>query len=171
MARLRDKGVRPDGGADRRHRRGKTEAEVTRKIRVLEGKRGAGSTSRPGRVPTVGQWMRTYLSEIAPLRVDQRTLDSTHRPKIERWIIPRLGKHRLDRLYPEHLYAFYSSLRAEGLAPNTIVQIHRILSRALTMAVRQERIFRNRARSSTRHSPRKPRLRPSPRQRRASCWE
>lgn len=30
-----------------------------------------------------------------------------------------------------------------GLAPNTIVQIHRILSRALTIAVRQERIARN----------------------------
>ena len=80
--------------------------------------------------------------DIAPLRVDQRTLDSTYRPKIERWIIP--GSHTdFDRLYPEHLYAFYASLRAEGLAPNTIVQIHRILSRALTMAVRQERIFRN----------------------------
>lgn len=55
---------------------------------------------------------------------------------------PRLGKHRLDRLYPE-LYSFYASLRAHGLAPSTIVQIHRILSRALTMAVRHERISRN----------------------------
>jgi integrase len=136
-------GVLPDGRPDRRHRRGKTEAEVTRKVRELEGKREAGSTSRPGRVPTVAQWMRTYVSDIAPLRVDQRTLDSTYRPKIERWIIPRLGKHRLDRLYPEHLYSFYASLRAEGLAPNTIVQIHRILSRAMTMAVRQDVIFRN----------------------------
>jgi integrase len=136
-------GVLPDGRPDRRHRRGKTEAEVTRKVRELEGRREAGSTSRPGRVPTVAQWMRIYLSDIAPLRVDQRTLDSTYRPKVERWIIPRLGKHRLDRLYPEHLYAFYASLRTEGLAPNTIVQIHRILSRALTLAVRQERISRN----------------------------
>jgi hypothetical protein len=69
-------------------------------VRELEGKREAGSTSRPGRVPIVAQWMRTYLSDIAPLRVDQRTLDSTYRPKVERWIIPRLGKHRLDRPYP-----------------------------------------------------------------------
>lgn len=116
---------------------------VTRKVRELEGRREAGTTSRPGRVPTVAQWMRIYLSDIAPLRVDQRTLDSTYRPKIKRWIIPRLGKHRLDRLYPEHRYAFYASLRSEGLAPNTIVQIHRILLRALTLAVRQERISRN----------------------------
>jgi len=69
--------------------------------------------------------------------------DLTYRPKTERWIIPKLGRHRLNRLYPEHLYAFYTSLRAEGLAPNTIVQIHRILSRALAIAVREELISRN----------------------------
>jgi integrase len=46
------------------------------------------------------------------------------------------------RLTPNpHLY---KSLREdEGLAPNTIVQIHRILSRALTIAVRQEIMGRN----------------------------
>jgi len=91
----------------------------------------------------VAQWTRIYLIDIAPLRVNVSTIDSTYRPKVERWIIPRLGKHRLDRIAPEHLYTFYGSLSADGLAPNTIVQIHRILCRALTMAVRQERIARN----------------------------
>lgn len=113
-------GVRPDGRPDRRHRRGKTEAEVTRKVRELEGKRDAGAASRTGRVPTVAQWMRIYIDDVAPLRVSQSTIDSTYRPKIERWIIPRLGKHRLDRLLPEHLYSFYASLKAEGLAPNAL---------------------------------------------------
>jgi integrase len=136
-------GVRPDGKPDRRHRTGATEAEVTKKVRELEGTRDAGKTSRPGRVPTLAQWMRTYLTDIAPLRVSQGTIDSTYRPKTERWIIPKLGRHRLDRIYPEHLYKFYTSLRDEGLAPNTIVQIHRILSRALTIAVREEWISRN----------------------------
>lgn len=137
-------GVRADGKPDRRHRTGATEAEVTRKVRELEGKRDAGKTSKPGRVPTVAKWMSTYIAEIAPLRVSQGTIDSTYQPKTERWIVPKLGKHRIDRLYPEHLYRFYSSLRdEEGLAPNTIVQIHRILSRALNIAVRQELISRN----------------------------
>ena len=40
----------------------------------------------------------------------------------------RLGQHRLYRLQPEHLDAFYTWLAAQGLKPNTIVQIHRILS-------------------------------------------
>lgn len=136
-------GVRADGKPDRRHREGATEAEVTRKVRELEGKRDAGKTSKPGRVPTLAQWMRTFIEEIAPQRVAQSTIDSTYRPKIQRWIIPKLGGHRLDRLCPEHLYKFYGSLRKEGLAPNTILQIHRILSRALSIAVREELIGRN----------------------------
>lgn len=94
-------------------------------------------------MPTLAQWMGTYISDIAPLRVSQGTIDSTYRPKTERWIIPGLGRHRIDRLYPDHLYKFYASLREEGLAANTIVQIHRILSRALNIAVRQELIGRN----------------------------
>jgi hypothetical protein len=55
--------------------------------------------------------MRTYINDIAPLRVTQGTIDKTYRPKTERWIIPKLGKHRLDRLTPDHLYKFYISLR------------------------------------------------------------
>ena len=57
---------------------------MPRKVRELEGKRDAGATSRPGRVPTVAASMRTYLTDIAPLRVSQGTLDSTYRPKTER---------------------------------------------------------------------------------------
>ena len=107
-------GIRSDGRPDRRHRSGATEAEVTRKIRELEGKRDAGTTSRPGRAPTVAAWMRTYLTDIAPLRVSQGTLDSTYRPKTERWITPKLGRHRLNRLYPVHLYAFYTRCATLG---------------------------------------------------------
>jgi hypothetical protein len=80
-------GVQSDGSPDRRHREGRTEAEVTRKVRALEAKRDVGKASRPGQVPTVAQWMRIYLRDIAPLRVDQGTLVSTYRPKVERWII------------------------------------------------------------------------------------
>jgi hypothetical protein len=49
----------PDGKPDRRHREGKTEPEVTRKVHELETKRDAGGTSKPGRDPTLTQWMRT----------------------------------------------------------------------------------------------------------------
>ncbi|MGN9788464.1 tyrosine-type recombinase/integrase [Nonomuraea sp. ZG12] len=136
-------GVKDDGSADRRHRIGSTEAEATRKVRELEKQRDSGKTDKPGRAPTIAEWMRTYLDEIAPLKVSDRTLESTYRPKAEHWIIPRLGAHRLNRLRPERLDAFYAYLGQQQLAQNTIVQIHRILSRALKIAVRREKIARN----------------------------
>ena len=48
-------GVKADGSLDRRHRMGKTEAEVTRKVGELEGQRESGYVSRPGRVPHGGR--------------------------------------------------------------------------------------------------------------------
>ncbi|HUY49458.1 MAG TPA: hypothetical protein VMV92_27660 [Streptosporangiaceae bacterium] len=55
----------------------------------------------------------TWLTTIAPRTVSQGTLDSTYEPKVRRWIIPRLGQHRLDRLQPEHLDAFYTHVTAQ----------------------------------------------------------
>jgi integrase len=137
-------GVKANGDPDRRHRTADSEAAVTKKVRKLESERDAGRSRKPGRPPTVTQWMRAYISDIAPLRVAQGTIDKTYRPKTERWIIPKLGRHPLDQLTPDHLYKFYKSLREdEGLSANTIVQVHRILSRALKIAVRQEIIGRN----------------------------
>src|ERR1700691_1247124 len=60
-----------------------------------------------------------------------------------RWIIPKLGQYRLDRLQLEHLDAFYTWLEGQDLKPNTILQIHRILSRALKVAWKRGKIGHN----------------------------
>ena len=57
--------------------------------------------------------------------------------------MPLLGKHRLDRLTPEHLDAAYATMLRRGLSPSTVLKVHRILSRALRIAVRRGRITRN----------------------------
>jgi len=136
-------GIKDDGSPDRRHRRGKTEAEVTRKVRELESKRDAGNAGKAGKPLTVADWLQTWLTTIAPRTVSQNTLDSTYEPKVRRWIIPQLGRHRLDRLQPEHLDAFYTWLAGQGLKPNTVLQIHRILSRALKVAWKRGKTGRN----------------------------
>lgn len=48
-------GVKEDGTLDRRHRKAKTETEVTAKVRKLETQRDAGLIDKPGRVPTVAE--------------------------------------------------------------------------------------------------------------------
>jgi hypothetical protein len=57
-------GIKADGSPDRRHRKGKTEADVTRKVRELESQRESGYVSKPARVPTLAEWMHEYLDVI-----------------------------------------------------------------------------------------------------------
>jgi integrase len=71
-----------------------------------------------------------------------RTL-ADYRSKTRNWIIPLLGKHRLDRLTPEHLDTAYAVMLQRDLSPSTVLKVHRVLSRALRIAVRHGRISRN----------------------------
>jgi integrase len=137
-------GVKPDGGTDRRHVTGKTETEVTRKVQQLERQREAGRTADAGRSPTLEQWLRHWLDSIAARRVRASTLDG-YRSKIDYRIVPGIGRHRLARLErePEHIEAFYVALEREGLSSATVLQIHRILSRALKVAAQRGKIARN----------------------------
>ena len=136
-------GIKDDGSPDRRHRKARTEAAVTRKVRELERTRDSGQMLGAGRPITVAQWMETWLTTIAPRRIRRSTLETTYAPKVRNRIIPGLGKHRLDRLTPEHIERFYTRLEAEGLAPATVLQIHRILSRALKVAMQRGYVTRN----------------------------
>lgn len=71
-------GIKDDGSPDRRHRTGKTETEVTRKVQQLESKRDRGSAGKAGKPLTVADWFETWLTTIAPRTVAQSTLDSTY---------------------------------------------------------------------------------------------
>jgi integrase len=140
-------GLKADGAQDRRHRMGKTEAEVTRKVQQLETQRASGYASKPGRAPTVAEWMAEYLDVLCERlvlseKMAPRTL-ADYRSKTRNWINPLLGKHRLDRLTPEHLDTAYATMLRHGLSPSTVLKVHRILSRALRVAVRRGRITRN----------------------------
>jgi site-specific recombinase XerD len=135
--------VKTDGSPDRRHRMGKTEAEVTAKVRQLEEHRDAGTVAKAGRAPTVATWLRLWLDTIAPRTASESTIESTYRPKVERWIIPRIGQHRIDRLRPEHLDALYLELAEDGLSSKSILMVHQIISRAYKMALRRGVVARN----------------------------
>jgi integrase len=90
-----------------------------------------------------GQWIETWLSTIAPRRIRRSTLETTYAPRVRNRIIPGFGKHRLDRLTPEHIERFYTRLEAEGPAPATVLQVHRILSRALKVAMQRGYVVGN----------------------------
>ncbi|WP_405567884.1 tyrosine-type recombinase/integrase [Streptomyces phaeochromogenes] len=135
-------GVKDDGSPDRRHRRARTEPEVRRKVRELEKLRDKGRAPKAGRKPTVEQWMTTYLTDIASLKLKPRSLDD-YWSKTRNDIVPGVGKHRLDKLAPEHLERMYRAMLDAGHAPSHVVKVHRILSRALKIAHRRRIIGEN----------------------------
>lgn len=135
-------GTKNDGSPDRRHRRAKTEAEVKRKVRELEKLRDEGRAPVAGRKPTVEQWMTTYLTTIASLKLKPRSLDD-YWSKTRNDIIPGLGQHRIDKLQPEHLERCYADMLHAGHAPSHVLKVHRILSRALKIAHRRRMIVEN----------------------------
>lgn len=136
-------GLKADGSPDRRHVSGRHRDSVLEKIEKLEAIRDVGQVVAPSRVPTVAEWMRTWLDTIAPRTALQSTVDEIYRPKVERWIIPALGRHRLDRLQPDHLDQFYTACAREGLSDKSVLLLHQIVSRALKMALRRGRVQRN----------------------------
>jgi hypothetical protein len=84
-------GVKADGSADRRHRKGRTEAEVTRKVRELESQRESGYVSKPGRAPSLAEWMTEYLDVLCERlvlseKMAPRTL-ADYRSKTRNWIV------------------------------------------------------------------------------------
>ncbi|AOS61145.1 tyrosine-type recombinase/integrase [Actinoalloteichus hymeniacidonis] len=135
-------GVKQDGSLDRRHVKRKTEKSATQAVQALEKQRDAGKSRKAGRSPTVQDWMTVYLDTIAVQKVAPRTYDD-YWSKTRNWIIPLLGQHRLDRLEAEHLDAMYGSMFRAKLAPSHVLKVHRILSRALKIAVRRGKVARN----------------------------
>jgi len=135
-------GVDDLGKPDRRHVMGASRAEVARKVRELERLRDTGRAATAGRAPLVGAWLTHWLENIAARTVRRRTLDG-YRTYIDRYAIPALGSHRLDRLQPEHVEALYARMERDGLSAGSVHSLHRILRAALNEAVRRDKMLRN----------------------------
>jgi len=132
-----------DGKRQRKYLSGKTRTEVAEKLRTLHRQQEDGVKVVTGNKPlTVDQWLTFWLDTIASRKVRPSTL-ATYRGYVRNRIVPALGGYRLDRLEPEHLEVFYAACESEGLAPATVLQMHRIISRALKIAHRRGKAARN----------------------------
>lgn len=149
-------GVRDDGSPDRRHVMGKTQAVVLAKVRRLEKSRDEGRTPKPGARWTVEQWLEHWLENIARPSLRVRSYEA-YRNAVTKHLVPGIGKHRLDRLEPEHLEVLYRKMTSQGAKAATAHQVHRTVRTALGEAVRRGHVSRNVATLA-----RAPRVRPEP---------
>jgi integrase len=135
-------GIRDDGTPDRRHVERKTRVEVTAAVRELEKQRDAKTVKKPGKAWTVKAWLTHWIENVAPLAVNDNTMVG-YGVAVRKHLIPGLGAHRLERLKPEHIEAFYAKMQANGSKPATAHQVHRTFRTALNEAVRRGHLGKN----------------------------
>ncbi|MFE5900004.1 tyrosine-type recombinase/integrase [Streptomyces sp. NPDC056488] len=135
-------GIRDNGEPDRRHVERKTRTEVAKAVRELERQRDAKTVRKPGKPWTVKAWLTHWIENVAPLAVNDNTMVG-YGVAVRKHLIPGLGAHRLDRLKPEHIEAFYAKMQANGSKSATAHQAHRTLRTSLNEAVRRGHLGRN----------------------------
>ncbi len=131
-----------NGKRTRKYLTGRTRKEVAARLRQAVDARDAGTLEIGQKRITFGEWLIFYVDTIAAAKVRPSTL-AGYRGYINRRIIPGLGHYMLDKLQPEHLEAFYRASHADGMAAASVLQMHRIVSRALKIAHRRGRVVRN----------------------------
>jgi integrase len=132
----------------------KREAEKVCATLVAEAARGQYGTRAAG---TVGALLEAWLAHIEP-DASPSTM-ATYRGYVARWIMPRLGEKKLERLRPDDLDRFYTELR-KHLSPASVLKVHTILRAALGQAVRWRMLTENPAALATRPRPVTPPIRP-----------
>lgn len=116
---------------------GKSQKEVTQKLKAITVSIDAGTYTAPSKM-TVGEWLSIWKTEYLN-GVRPRTVEA-YDCQIRNHIEPALGAIRLEALIPHTIQAFYNTLgqpkkNKSALSAKSIRNIHGILHRALQQAV------------------------------------
>lgn len=135
-----DRGIGPDGKRDRWEATAKTEsaarAKLTKALRELDTNGVIGD-----RRTTVAAWLTTWLATIVRPNARPATYVDYERC-VRLHLAPRIGRHPIGKLTPAHVRAAEDDI-ATTLTPATARSAHRVLSVALTAAVREGLVGRN----------------------------
>ncbi len=117
----------------------KKEAIELRRAAINDMKQGSLAT---GPQQTVKQYLEYWLEEVhrPTIRIGTYKNYSTI---VDNHLIPALGHIRLQKLTTQHLQKFYSQRLRDGLSAVRVLNIHRVLRKALDNAVRTNLIGRN----------------------------
>ena len=84
------------------------------------------------------RWMETYAVTNCELKTQQG-----YRTVIAGYIVPSLGKIRLQRLAAPQIQALYADMTQRGLSATSVVSVHHVLNEALGHAVKWGTIAKN----------------------------
>ncbi|MEU6054162.1 site-specific integrase [Streptomyces xanthochromogenes] len=137
-------GYRNNGEPYRRHITRASEDLLKEEVKRLEKQRDQGTAQQPGKLWTVEKWLWHWVENIAKEVVSENTYDG-YEVAVRVHLVPGIGKHRIDRLEPEHLESLYRRMKAKGSKPATAHQAHRTARTALGEAVRRGHAAKNAA--------------------------
>ena len=103
-------------------------------LRTLIADRQSGDETRLS--TTLEQFLEEWLKAAKRRGVKPRTLDS-YREKLESYVLPELGKKRLDCITAPDLDRLYDGMSEGGLSPATIGAVHTRLGNLLKLAKRR----------------------------------
>ena len=106
---------------------------------------GIATTGTSAGSGSVGRSSRGYSIGWRPLlgRASRDSSFNAYRIAVNRHLIPGVGKHRLERLEPEHLEKLYRKMIKSGARPATAHQVHRTIRTALGEAHRRGHVSQN----------------------------
>lgn len=110
---------------------------------------------------TLESWLRRWIDDIAPNEIRPKSY-AAYKSTVDGWLIPLLGKRKIDSLNADHIRDMYKAImstpKAHGLrdkdpsdwpkgaamvGPDTAIKAHAVLSSALKTAMREGKATRN----------------------------
>ena len=161
-------GIQTPKGIKTRYIYGKRREDVREKLAKAIADRDGGFVYDAGNM-TVGEYLDRWLNDSVRNTVRRRTWER-YEQFVRVHLTPALGKIKVAKLTPAHVRGLYRDRLDSGLAPRTVLHIHRAFSKALKQAVADGLIPRNPAAPVKPPQPRQVEIRPLNREQvRALC--
>ena len=124
-----DLGIGGDGKRRSREVSSRDYASALTKLRELRTAKDAGTVA-PKKTQRLEDWLNLWLRETVAVEKDPKTL-AGYRSACTTWLIPNLGRHRLDTLEAQHVRDLYKQMRRAGRAESSVLKVHNVLAKAM----------------------------------------
>jgi integrase len=131
-----------DGRRARKSLFGKSQREVREKLTKVLRDRDQGMPIAADERQPLAAYLARWLEDAARQSVRPRTLDGYQRI-VGKHLSPAIGRIPLARLSPADVQAMLNAKSSTGLSPQTVRNIHAVLRRALSQAMRWGLVARN----------------------------
>lgn len=119
---------------------GKTQRECRAWIKETIAMVDMGMTYESTNV-TLGNYLQVWLSGKDISRRPNTVVQ--YRTTTEHYIIPKIGKMKLQDIRPMHLHRLYKTLKQEGIGARTLQVVHAVLHNTFKNAIREGILLRN----------------------------